>query len=95
MNWGHREFNTPFIIRAVQYNVTHGYDIFRRPGFGKIRRRPVDDQIFGPNLSTLLTQFPALIGPEIASESPLTAAAFSGYFFLQQKLATLKRKFAG
>ncbi len=92
MNWGHREFNSPFILKAVEYNVVHGYDIFRRPGFGRMHRRPLDDKIFGPDLPSMFARFPQLVGPEITSESPLAAVAFSCYFFLQQKWSSLKRK---
>jgi beta-1,4-mannosyl-glycoprotein beta-1,4-N-acetylglucosaminyltransferase len=93
MNWGHKEYNLPFVIKAIKYNVIHGYDIFRRPGFGKLQLRPTNDLIYTLELSSNFIKFPQLLGPEIIEESPLIAISVSAYFFIQQKWTSIIRRF--
>ena len=36
-SWGHKEYNNWLIKKSLGYNIRHGYDIFRRPSFGKLK----------------------------------------------------------
>ena len=91
-SWGHREFNTSATLSSVEYNVKHGYDIFRRPGFGKLEYVPVTAGIMPAYLMNNVDKFERLIGPEIAREPLFQWVYYSAYFYLRSKAAGILRR---
>jgi beta-1,4-mannosyl-glycoprotein beta-1,4-N-acetylglucosaminyltransferase len=93
-SWGHKEFNTLFTLRAVEYNVKYGYDIFRRAGFGRLRCVSASDPIFGSILPSKFSNYPHLMGPEISKEPWLTGLGYSSCYFLGRIVGFFQRKFS-
>lgn len=85
-SWGHKEFNTNATLNSVEYNVQHGYDIFRRPGFGKLVCLPIERSMFPAYLVENVGKFESLIGPEIEQESLFQRIFYTAYFKIQSKL---------
>ena len=44
-SWGHKEYNNWLIKKYLSYNIRHGYDIFRRPNFGKLKWIPSNSNL--------------------------------------------------
>jgi beta-1,4-mannosyl-glycoprotein beta-1,4-N-acetylglucosaminyltransferase len=84
-SWGHKEFNTSATLNSVEYNVRHGYDIFRRHGFGKLVCLPIERSMFPAYLVENVGKFENLIGPEIVQESLFKRLFFTFYFKIQSK----------
>ncbi|MDC1458626.1 hypothetical protein N8375_06695 [Burkholderiaceae bacterium] len=91
-SWGHREFNTSATLSSVDYNVMHGYDIFRRPGFGRLKYIPATSSILPEYLVKNSGKFERLIGPEIAKESLLQWVYYTAYFYLRAKTTGILRR---
>ena len=91
-SWGHRELNTRAILNGVEYNVRHGYDIFRRPGFGRLVSLPLRHVKLPPALLTFRERFPYLIGPEIEPEHFPDRLFYSAFFFTQSKMSAIWRR---
>jgi hypothetical protein len=91
-SWGHREFNTEATLSSVEYNVKHGYDIFRRPGFGRLEYIPVTSGVLPAYLVSNVGKFERLIGPEIEKENLLQWGYYTAYFYLRSKAAGVYRR---
>jgi beta-1,4-mannosyl-glycoprotein beta-1,4-N-acetylglucosaminyltransferase len=85
-SWGHKEFNTSATLNSVEYNVRHGYDIFRRHGFGKLVCLPIERSMFPAYLVENVGKFENIIGPEIERESVFQRLFYIAYFKIQSKL---------
>jgi beta-1,4-mannosyl-glycoprotein beta-1,4-N-acetylglucosaminyltransferase len=91
-SWGHREFNTRFILKKVDYNVRHGYDIFRRPGFGRLQYLPIQNSMLPPYLACNAQSFAHLVGPELEQEWIFLRLFGNAYIFIFYKIkGALKR----
>ncbi|MBC7490148.1 MAG: hypothetical protein H7240_09550 [Glaciimonas sp.] len=91
-SWGHREFNTAATLSSVEYNVKHGYDIFRRPGFGRLEYIPVTSGMLPAYLVNNAGKFERLIGPEIEKEPLFQWVYHTAYFYLRSKAAGVLRR---
>ena len=91
-SWGHREFNTAATLSSVEYHVKHGYDIFRRPGFGRLEYIPVTSGMLPAYLVNNAGKFEKLIGPEIEKENLLQWVYYTAYFYFQRKAAGVLRR---
>ena len=91
-SWSHKEFNNALTLNNVEYNVKHGYDIFRRPGFGKLKYIPKTSSILPAYLVDNPGEFENLIGPEIEKESLFKWIYYTAYFFFQSKAAGIARR---
>lgn len=85
MSWGHRELNTGTILKSVEYNVRHGYDIFRRPGFGRLIYLQREDEILPSYLVDNADTFEHLIGQEFEKENIFQRLSYSAYFYSWSK----------
>ncbi|MBT7545415.1 MAG: hypothetical protein HN612_08765 [Kordiimonadaceae bacterium] len=79
-SWGHRELNNNAVLAGVKYNVRHGYDIFRRPGFGKLTYVPIDHEMLPAALIQFQDPFKYLIGLEIERENFIQRLFYATYF---------------
>jgi beta-1,4-mannosyl-glycoprotein beta-1,4-N-acetylglucosaminyltransferase len=93
MSWGHKEFNNKAVLRAVEYNVRHGYDIFRRHGFGRLVNLPMDSNMYPEYLVDNIDKYKNLIGPTIEKESLIQRYFFSYYFKIESKLNVVLNNF--
>jgi beta-1,4-mannosyl-glycoprotein beta-1,4-N-acetylglucosaminyltransferase len=91
-SWGHREFNTAATLNSVEYNVKHGYDIFRRPGFGKLEYLPETSSMLPTYLLNNASKFEKLIGPEIEKEPMFQWIYYTAFFYLRFKIAGILRR---
>lgn len=91
-SWGHREFNTAATLSGVEYNVKHGYDIFRRPGFGRLEYIPVTSSMLPAYFLNNVGKFERLIGPEIEKEPLFQRAYYTAYLCLRSKAAGILRR---
>lgn len=87
MSWGHKEFNNMAVLSAVEYNVRHGYDIFRRHGFGKLIYLPIDSSMYPEYLVDNVDKYEDLIGPTIEEEGFIQRHFFEYFFKIQSKLS--------
>lgn len=79
-SWGHKEFNNRIVLSSLSYNIQHGYDIFRRKGFGNLTMIDIKDDLLAP-LSSLLSTLPSnLFGPRIKKENLFKKFLFYFYF---------------
>lgn len=85
-SWGHKELNTNATLNSVEYNVRHGYDIFRRPGFGKLVFLPIELSMLPAYLVENIGKFEKLIGPKIEKESFFQQLFYMAYFRIHSKL---------
>jgi len=85
-SWSHRELNTSAVLSGVEYNVRHGYDIFRRLGFGRLECWPMDHKMLPSILFRLREQFKHLVGPEIEPENFFRRLFHMAYYFIRFKL---------
>ena len=91
-SWGHREFNNAATLSSVEYNVKHGYDIFRRPGFGRLEYMPVTSSMLPEYFVKNSEKFERLIGPEIEKESLFQWVYYTAFFYLRSKTAGFLRR---
>jgi beta-1,4-mannosyl-glycoprotein beta-1,4-N-acetylglucosaminyltransferase len=91
-SWGHREFNTAATLNSIEYNVRYGYDIFRRPGFGRLEYIPVTSGMLPEYLVSNAGKFERLIGPEIEKENLFQLVYYTAYFYLRSKAAGVFRR---
>ena len=89
MSWGHREYNTKTTLNSVEYNVQHGYDIFRRPGFGRLKYLPASESIMPQYLRHHISDLLHLIGPEIKNENLFQKFFYSSYFYTLSKFSSI------
>ena len=94
-SWGHREFNTRATLSSVEYNVRHGYDIFRRPGFGQLSYLPMKHGMLPAFLVANANRFKHLLGPEIEEETFFQRAFYAAYFYLRSKGRGIVRRVKG
>jgi len=92
MSWGHRELNTKFILNSVDYNVRHGYDIFRRPGFGRLGYLPINNGMLPLFLIDNVETFAHLIGPVVEQENIFQRLFYNTYFYSRSKIKGLIRR---
>lgn len=92
MSWSHREFNTEAVLNNVEYNVRHGYDIFRRPGFGKLSYLPIEHGILPEFLVDNIDMFKHLSGPEIEKENFFQWVLHVPYYYFRSKLSGALRR---
>ena len=92
-SWGHRELNTSTVLSGVEYNVRHGYDIFRRPGFGRLQYLPIGHSMLPSILMDFIEKFKHLIGPEIEQETFIQQIFFTYYYKIRSKINYLFTKF--
>ena len=86
MAWSHRELNTKPILKGIEYNVKHGYDIFRRPGFGKLQYLQLDNNLLPSILMEYSEKYKNLIGPVIIQENIFQRIVQSFYFKITSRL---------
>jgi beta-1,4-mannosyl-glycoprotein beta-1,4-N-acetylglucosaminyltransferase len=91
-SWGHREFNTAATLSSVEYNVKHGYDIFRRPGFGKLECIPETSSLLPAYLINNAGKFKNLIGQKIEKETVFQWIYYTMYFYLRSKISGVLRR---
>lgn len=91
-SWSHKELNEKYILNSVEYNITHGYDIFRRAGFGKLECLPLEHSMLPSSLIDLRDKFEHLFGPAIKQENVFQRFFYSVYFFTCSKLNTALRR---
>lgn len=91
-SWSHKELNTKYILDSVEYNVRHGYDIFRRSGFGKLECLPIEHRMLPSTLIDFRDTFEHLFGPEIEQENFFQRLFYGVYFFTRSKLNTALRR---
>lgn len=86
-SWGHKEFNNLIVLKALKHNIEHGYDIFRRKNFGKLKYINADNPLLNslPILSS--SKYYHLFGPMIKNESWVQQLVFSLYFKIAIRLA--------
>lgn len=85
-SWGHREMNTHATLSSMEFNVRHGYDIFKRPGFGRLRYLPIEHGILPLILVENKDLFEHLIGPEIEKEKLFQRIFHTAYFVIRSKV---------
>jgi beta-1,4-mannosyl-glycoprotein beta-1,4-N-acetylglucosaminyltransferase len=91
-SWGHKEFNNRIVLSSLNYNIKHGYDIFRRNNFGKLSFIAKEDELLMP-ISDFIYKLPnALIGPEIQKENVFKKFLFSMYFKLANRIYNFTTK---
>jgi beta-1,4-mannosyl-glycoprotein beta-1,4-N-acetylglucosaminyltransferase len=90
-SWSHKEFNTAPILNSVEYNVRHGYDIFKRPGFGKLISIPIERNILPEFLVNNTLMFGKLIGPEIEKETAFQWLYHTAFPKLKAKVGSILR----
>jgi beta-1,4-mannosyl-glycoprotein beta-1,4-N-acetylglucosaminyltransferase len=88
-SWGHKEFNNRIVLSSLNYNIKHGYDIFRRNNFGKLSFIKKEDELLEPISKFISTLPKALIGPEIQNENIFKKFLFSLYFKLANRIYNL------
>lgn len=91
-SWSHREFNTAATLSGVEYNVRHGYDIFRRPGFGRLDYLPIEQGLLPSFLVDNMDMFEHLIGPEIEKENFFQRIFHTTYFYIRSKVERALRR---
>lgn len=91
-SWGHREFNDSATLSSVEYNVKHGYDIFRRPGFGRLEYISLTSGILPAYLVSNACRFERFIGPEIEKENLFQWVRYTAYFYLRPKVTGVLRR---
>jgi beta-1,4-mannosyl-glycoprotein beta-1,4-N-acetylglucosaminyltransferase len=91
-SWSHREFNTAATLNSVEYNVKYGYDIFRRPGFGRLEYIPITSRMLPSYLVNNPEKFERLIGPEIQKEPLFQWLYYTAYFYLRSKTVGFFRR---
>jgi beta-1,4-mannosyl-glycoprotein beta-1,4-N-acetylglucosaminyltransferase len=91
-SWGHREYNNNLFLKSVEYNVKHGYDIFRRPGFGRLTFLNIDDLHLPSILNDFKEKYFYLIGPPIVKENLLSLLFYRSYFKFFFRLRRLFNK---
>ncbi len=91
-SWGHRELNTDAVLSGVEYNVRHGYDIFRRPGFGKLEDLPIEHSMLPSILMDFRDEFKHLIGPEIEQENFFQRLFHTANFKIRSKFNSAIRR---
>lgn len=92
-SWGHREFNTNFILNSIEYNIKHGYDIFRRIGFGRLQYLKVDNDLLPKTLKKDIVKYSHLIGNPIKVENKLSKIYHLIIFKLNSKIYNYLQKF--
>lgn len=80
LSWGHKEYNNLIFLSGIEYNVLHGYDIFRRPGFGRLSYLQIDNQILPSSLIENINEFLSLAGPPILEENIFFRYLYIIYF---------------
>ena len=91
-SWGHKELNTAETLSSIEYNVRYGYDIFRRPGFGKIIDLPISNEMLPNSLVNYIVKFKHLIGPKIEPEPRFQWLYNIVFHFIRVKLFGLFRR---
>ena len=94
-SWSHKELNRKYILDGVQYNITHGYDIFRRSGFGKLECLPLEHRMLPSSLIDFRYKFEHLFGPAIKKENLFQQLFYSLYFFTRSKLNSALGRLGG
>jgi beta-1,4-mannosyl-glycoprotein beta-1,4-N-acetylglucosaminyltransferase len=92
MAWSHRELNTKPVLKGIEYNVIHGYDIFRRSGFGKLICLKINDSLLPEILKKFEFKYSHLLGPEIKKEYKLQKLYYSLIFKINSKLFKILNK---
>lgn len=85
-SWGHREFNNKLILNTIEYNIKHGYDIFRRPGFGKLNYLEVNNNILPSIIKKDIKLYSHLVGPIIMTENSIQKIYHSFIFKINFKI---------
>ena len=91
-SWGHRELNKKFILNSIEYNIKHGYDIFRRPGFGRLNYLEIDDKLLPKILNENINKYQHILGPKIKRESKIQEIYHSFIFKLNSKIYSILKK---
>lgn len=88
-SWGHKEFNNKIIRSALKYNITHGYDIFRRKNFGRLYFISPNDKMLIDLLGNNSIKYHHLFGPRIKDEFWLKKIINSFYFKIVLRLNSI------
>jgi beta-1,4-mannosyl-glycoprotein beta-1,4-N-acetylglucosaminyltransferase len=88
-SWGHKELNVPLVLNAVEYNVKHGYDIFRRPDFGRLTCLSIADRLFPQYLTEHATKYQNLIGGPILKENIFQWFYYSIFMILRSRFISI------
>ena len=91
-SWGHKEFNTTSTLNRVNYNVRHGFDLFRRPGFGKLKCISREHEMLPRYLVENVAMFLGLIGPAIEKEGFFQWAFRTTHSHCRSKVGVILRK---
>jgi beta-1,4-mannosyl-glycoprotein beta-1,4-N-acetylglucosaminyltransferase len=91
-SWGHREFNTKIVLNSLNYNIQHGYDIFRRNNFGKLKSLNPDDVLLAPIFDSNSYISSDLVGPRILKENTMKSILFLFYFKVSTRICQYFQK---
>lgn len=91
-SWSHKEFNTTSTLNRVNYNVRHGFDLFRRPGFGKLKCISREHEMLPRYLVENVAMFLGLIGPAIEKEGFFQWAFRTTHSHCRSKVGVILRK---
>jgi beta-1,4-mannosyl-glycoprotein beta-1,4-N-acetylglucosaminyltransferase len=85
-SWGHKEFNNLIVLKALKYNIQHGYDIFRRKNFGRLKYITPEDPLLNSLSLFASIKYNHLFGPKIKKEFWFQQFVFSWYFKIAIRL---------
>ena len=91
-SWGHKEFNNESTLGSVEYNVKYGYDIFRKPGFGRLICLPIEYGKLPEYLVTNIGMFEKLVGPKIEQEKFSQWLYHTVFFYIKRKFRGVLRR---
>ena len=91
-SWGHKEYNTTATLSRVEYNVKHGYDIFRRYGFGRLVSLPIQHGNLPAFLLKNAAMYKSLIGPEIVEENLFQWLYHTAFFRIKERSSHFLRQ---
>ena len=91
-SWGHREFNNALVLDNLKYHVAHGYDIFRRRGFGKLKYISIPSCLLPEYLNVNSGDFDTIIGPMIKKERILQYIFHNIAYITRAKTAGVRRR---
>jgi beta-1,4-mannosyl-glycoprotein beta-1,4-N-acetylglucosaminyltransferase len=86
-SWGHRELNTKAVLGGIDYNVRHGYDIFRRPNFGRLQYLNFDNSLLPSYIVNHFDKYKHLFGSKIKKEFFIQRLLMNFYFKISKKIS--------
>jgi hypothetical protein len=85
--WGHKEYNNYIVLKLLKYNVSHGYDIFRRKNFGRLTYIEPNDKLLTKIFVSPDDKYNSLIGPRFKKEVWINKILISFFFKIYLKFS--------